>query len=719
LSTPPFITMTVETILSEALGEWKADTDEAMWDYVIDMISTAETVDDNTVDELEDFLRQLLPESATVDAEKWSSDVIHALVDASILSSSKEEYQPRKLEQSTRILAPTSSAAKVAGDGLDNGTMTALSTEMSTTALSNKEKRKDRKREGNSGSHSSGGGKSGGNHGGSNTTPLRVIHRERADVRGSRDIHVDQLSVIVGSSVLLHETMLLLVYGHRYGLIGRNGVGKTSLLRQLVSGSLAFPKNIQVLYVEQEAAPSSLSPLQAVLETDYERTVLLEEEGHLLGKNTPLTAVEEARLPLIHERLIEIDAFSAEARAGSILQGLGFANDAMKSGMISQLSGGWRMRIAIAQALFCEPDVLLLDEPTNHLDIPAVVWLQAYLQSCGKTLLIVSHDRDFLDSVCTDIVEMKHQKLTTYKGDYSQYEKTRAEKEKQQASSFKRQQKQKEHLQAFIDRWRYSAARASSAQSRIKVLQKMVDVPPLIDDEEITFQFPEVDNLSGVLLQLQDVSLAWPSSPPLFRNVQMSVFSDSRIGIVGPNGIGKSTLLQCLMGELQPLEGYRFCSSKIRVGVYSQHFTETLDLNTTALAVTMRSFPGKSPQDCRALLGRFGITGEAPLRALATLSGGQKARVVFAIMAGREPHVMLLDEPTNHLDLDSVEALGCCLNAYRGGLVLVTHSERLLTMVTDELWVCRPNGTVLCYEGGYSKYKKELLSTFNIQGQVR
>lgn len=585
--------------------------------------------------------------------------------------------------------------------------------------------------------------------------PAAVVnHWNRDEGNAPRDIRMDNFSISVGGRDLVSEASVTLAYGRHYGLVGRNGTGKTTFLKHMAMHAIdGIPKNCQILHVEQEVAGDDTTVLQCVLNADIERKQLMEEEFHLLaqqregssgvrtsgtlnhyaiksngapalqhslknGNGTRFEVFEQKtvendkdsvsqRLGDIYKRLEQIDAYSAEARAASILAGLSFTSD-MQHRPTKIFSGGWRMRVALARALFIEPDLLLLDEPTNHLDLHAVLWLESYLVKWPKTLIVVSHAREFLNTVVTDIIHLHGQKLLTYKGDYDIFERTRSERIRNQQKAIEANERTRAHMQAFIDKFRYNAKRASLVQSRIKALDRVGHVDAIVNDPDYKFEFPTPeDRPSAPIISFSDASFGYPGGPLLFKNLNFGIDLDSRLAMVGPNGIGKSTLLKLISGELEPSSGTVFRSAKVRMAVFNQHHVDGLDLSSTPLLYMMRCFPGIMEQKLRAHLGSFGITGNLALQPMYTLSGGQKSRVAFAKITFNKPHILLLDEPSNHLDLDAVEALIQGLVLFQGGVLMISHDEHLISGSVDELWVIS-EGKATPFHGSFNDYKKSL-----------
>jgi len=669
-----------------------------------------------------------------------------------------------------------------------------------------------------------------------------------ADKSGNKDIDLKGVSLSTpdGSQELLNNASLKFVTGRRYGLIGRNGVGKTSLMRAISAYEIAdFPCHLRVVHVEQEVAGDEMSVIESVLGADIERSMLLEEERRLLrnlkaedvaaakaiaaskeeeqkrkreaedarrkarlaeeeadsakrlagsvdqmlesmqaldaelddlddgadlsddedeeANRGPASSTEEdddddaetaaieaelaaaalkeeeeddddddeegkagpsvggprskskrgkvnkskrdaarrkerevsipesqiadpgQRLAQVYSRMTEIDAWGAEARARTILDGLQFSGPRMQL-KTRELSGGWRMRVALAQALFVNPDVLLLDEPTNHLDFPAVLWLESYLTRYEKTLIIVSHDRSFLNNVITDTVHCYQKQLNYYRGNYNTFEKVRAEKIKQMKREFEAQKAKRAHIQEFIDKFRYNAKRAALVQSRIKALAKMDALIDVVEEHQTSFSFPEPDRIDGQILMASNVKFGYQYSKILLDKVHCSVDMDSRIGVLGANGVGKSTLINLLTGKLQPISGQISRNHSARVAVFAQHHVDGLDLRRSAVDMMCSIFPGHTPEIFRRHLGCFGITGQLATQPMRALSGGQKSRVAFSLVTWKKPHVIILDEPTNHLDLETIDALISAIQNYGGGLLFVSHDQNFLQSVGSEFW---------------------------------
>ncbi|KAJ6651363.1 hypothetical protein lerEdw1_021042 [Lerista edwardsae] len=533
----------------------------------------------------------------------------------------------------------------------------------------------------------------------------------------SYDVRIENFDVSFGERVLLTGADLNLAYGRRYGLVGRNGLGKTTLLKMIASRNLRIPSHISILHVEQEVAGDGTPALQSVLECDSTRESLLEEEKLLTARvnSGRGEGTEGARLSEIYVRLEEIEADKAPARASVILAGLGFSAK-MQQQTTKEFSGGWRMRLALARALFARPDLLLLDEPTNMLDVRAIIWLENYLQTWQSTILVVSHDRNFLNAVATDVIHLHSQRLDTYRGDFENFVKIKEERLKNQQREYEAQQQYREHIQVFIDRFRYNANRASQVQSKLKLLEKLPKLKPIDKESEVIMKFPDgFEKFSPPILQLDEVDFYYEPSHYIFRSLSVSADLESRICVVGENGAGKSTMLKILMGDLAPVQGIRHAHRNLKIGYFSQHHVDQLDLDISATELLAKRFPGKTEEEYRHQLGCYGVSGELAVRPVASLSGGQKSRVAFAQMTMPCPNFYILDEPTNHLDMETIEALAKALNTFRGGLILVSHDERFIRLVCHELWVCG-NGTVQRIEGGFDEYREILQEQFRKEG---
>jgi len=546
-------------------------------------------------------------------------------------------------------------------------------------------------------------------------TTNQVVQRKDAQgVEGGKvDIRIENFDLAYGSKVLLQNASLVMAFGRRYGFVGRNGMGKTTLLKSISKRDLFIPAHLTVLHVEQEVTGDDTSSVDSVLEADVQRTTLMKREAELQAilKAGNESASVGTELSSVYQKLEEIEADKAPARASLILFGLGFSTEMQKM-KTKEFSGGWRMRLALARALFMKPDLLLLDEPTNMLDVKAILWLENYLQTWPTTLLVVSHDRMFLDAVSTDIVFLHSRMLDTYKGNYTQFEKTKDEKLKNQQREYESQKQYREHLQAYVDRWRVNANRAAQAQSKIKILEKLPDLKPVEIEPVVVLKLPECDRVNATMLRFDEVTFNYgPGTRNIFEKVDLTANMDARIVVLGENGSGKTTLLKILLGELEPTSGVRHVHRNMRVGYFNQHHVDTLNMNQTSLEMFKTRYPGQLDVVYRSHLGKYGVTGELAMRPISSLSGGQKSRVAFAVLTWHEPNFFILDEPTNHLDIETVEALGKALLKFNGGLILVSHNEQLIQMVAQETWLCGEK-TVKRIEGGFPAYKKALEEEF-------
>ncbi|KAH8159527.1 hypothetical protein CIB48_g8717 [Xylaria polymorpha] len=554
----------------------------------------------------------------------------------------------------------------------------------------------------------------------------------------TKDVKIENADVSIGGTRILTDTDLTLAYGHRYGLVGNNGVGKSTLLRALSRRELAIPTHISILHVEQEITGDDTPALQAVLDADVWRKVLMREQSEITDRLAEIesqrpsmadTSADAAKLDRdrealdqklgdIQSKLAEMESDKAEPRAASILAGLGFSAERQQFAT-KTFSGGWRMRLALARALFCEPDLLLLDEPSNMLDVPSITFLSNYLQTYPSTVLVVSHDRAFLNEVATDIIHQHSERLDYYRGaNFESFYATREERKKIAKKEYENNVAQRAHLQAFIDKFRYNAGKAAEAQSRIKKLERMPILQPPEAEYSVKFKFPEVEKLSPPIVQMSGVTFGYTPDNILLTNIDLDVQLDSRIGIVGPNGAGKTTILKLLIGKLAATQGLISQNSRLRIGFFAQHHVDALDLTMSAVSFMSKMYPGRSDEEYRRQLGSFGITGTTGLQKMVVLSGGQKSRVAFACLALTQPHILVLDEPSNHLDIEAMDALAEALNEFQGGVLMVSHDVTMLQTVCNSLWVCE-NGTVWKFPGDVQQYKKRIAAQADQAGVVK
>ena len=517
-------------------------------------------------------------------------------------------------------------------------------------------------------------------------------------------LQIDDVTLRVAGRPLLEGASASLNAGEKLGLVGRNGCGKTSLLRLVAGrespelGSITLQKSIRVGVIAQDPPGGPESLRDAVLAADRERSALLAEAE---------TAEAPERIAEIHERLAAIGADSAPARAARILAGLGF-DEAAQGRPCGSYSGGWRMRVALAALLFSEPDLLLLDEPTNHLDLEASLWLESWLKGFAGTLILVSHDRDLLNAVPQSILHLDQHKLTRYSGNYDRFERTRREQQARQAALARRQEAERKHIQAFVDRFRYKASKARQAQSRLKALARMEPIACIAEATSPTIRFPEPKPLAPPILTLERASVGYEADKPVLRRLDLRIDMDDRIALLGANGNGKTTFLKLLAGSLQPAGGEIARARGLEVGYFAQDQAEALDLEATPLQALARLQPRDREEQLRNQLGRFGFGQDTVTVKTGSLSGGEKARLLLALMSRRAPQLLLLDEPSNHLDIDSREALIQALNAFEGAVLLVTHDRHLIDPVAERLWLVA-EGTVQSFEGDMDDYRRLLL----------
>jgi ATP-binding cassette subfamily F protein 3 len=517
-------------------------------------------------------------------------------------------------------------------------------------------------------------------------------------------LHINDLTYRVGGRLLFDGTTLAVASGHRVGLVGRNGAGKTTLLNLIAGdlqpdgGSIAVRRGARIGRVAQEAPDGPASLLETVLAADRERTHLLDEAE---------TAKDPQRIAEIHTRLADIAAHSAPARAAGILAGLGF-DEAAQARPCSEFSGGWRMRVGLAGALFAQPDLLLLDEPTNHLDLEATLWLESFLASWPGTLVVVSHDRTLLNKVVGEIAYLHDRQLRRYVGGYDRFERTRREQLTVQTKMQARQQAERRRIEAFVNRFRAKATKARQAQSRIKMLARMEPIAAVLEERTVVFRFPRPDPLPPPIVALDGAAVGYAADTPVLDRLDLRIDMDDRIGLLGANGNGKSTLVRLLAGRLSTMAGDLHAPAALRIGYVDQDQADVFDPEATPLTL-MRRRLGKDPDSkVRAHLGGFGFAQEKAETPVASLSGGEKARLLFALMSVEAPHLMLLDEPTNHLDVDAREALVQSLNDYEGAVVLVSHDPHLVDLVCDRLWLVA-EGTCVPFDGDLDDYRRRLI----------
>lgn len=542
------------------------------------------------------------------------------------------------------------------------------------------------------------------------------VSSRQAMLENASDIKLEKFSISAHGKELFVNADLYIVAGRRYGLVGPNGKGKTTLLKHIANRALSIPPNIDVLLCEQEVVADETPAVQAVLRADTKRLRLLEEEKRLQGQLEQGDDTAAEKLEKVYEELRATGAAAAEAKARRILAGLGFDPE-MQNRPTQKFSGGWRMRVSLARALFMEPTLLMLDEPTNHLDLNAVIWLNNYLQGWRKTLLIVSHDQGFLDDVCTDIIHLDTQRLHYYRGNYMTFKKMYQQKQKELLKQYEKQEKKLKELKAGGKSTKQAEKQTKEVLTRKQQKcrrknqdEESQDPPELLKrprEYTVRFTFPDPPPLSPPVLGLHGVTFGYEGQKPLFKNLDFGIDMDSRICIVGPNGVGKSTLLLLLTGKLTPTNGEMRKNHRLKIGFFNQQYAEQLHMEETPTEYLQRGF-NLPYQDARKCLGRFGLESHAHTIQICKLSGGQKARVVFAELACREPDVLILDEPTNNLDIESIDALGEAINEYKGAVIVVSHDARLITETNCQLWVVEEQ-SVSQIDGDFDDYKREVL----------
>lgn len=521
---------------------------------------------------------------------------------------------------------------------------------------------------------------------------------------------ISNLTYRIGGRTILEDCSVNITDGWRVGVVGLNGAGKSTLFKliagelQADQGQIALSARQSFGMVRQDLPETDQPLLDVVLSANAEMSRLWRESE---------TETDAQKLADIYQSLSDMNAYAAPARAATLLTGLGFKESQLRE-PFSSFSGGWQMRVMLASVLFVEPDFLLLDEPTNHLDLEAIMWLENYLQTYPHTMMIISHDRELLNS-CTDhIVHVDKQKLTLYGGNYDAFEKERALKADLQQKIYEKQQAQRAHMQAFIDRFRAKATKAAQAQSRIKAMERMDLVDAVIADRAITFRFPNPEKIPSPMLSIQKADIGYEPGKPVVRQIHENIDMDDRIALLGANGNGKSTLMKLIVGKLEPLRGEIRRSGKLRIGYFSQHQTDELDIASTPylemLRLMQKTHPAVTEPQVRAKLGAFGFSKDLADNRIGSLSGGEKARLLFAFMSLDAPHLLLLDEPTNHLDMEAREALVQALNNYEGAVVIVSHDPHMIERVADRLWLVR-DGACVPFAGDLDDYRRFIIQS--------
>ena len=515
-------------------------------------------------------------------------------------------------------------------------------------------------------------------------------------------ISLDKISLQRSGNYLLSDSSLAIFSGQHFGVTGANGTGKTSLFKLILgelsveSGNVQIPTNTRIAHMAQEVDYKDIAAVEYVIDGDQnlrrtERALQVAEEKQ-----------EHEKIAQLHETLQDIDGYNAHYRAEQLLHGLGFSQqDCQQS--VRAFSGGWRIRLNLAQVLMNPGDILLLDEPTNHLDLDATIWLEQWLKRFAGTLLLISHDRDFLDFVVQHIVHIEHKKLNLYRGNYSAFERQRAESLAQQQVLFEKQQLRIKEIERFVTRFRAKATKARQAQSRLKELDRMQEIAAAHVDSPFNFRIPDAPKMSDPLINLSDVSIAYDETV-ILKNIKLNLHPGSCVGLLGANGAGKSTLIKALMGDITLSNGERVEGEHLRIGYFAQHQMEALDLDASPLLHLQRLTPKVTEQEMRNFLGGFNFQGDKALEQVRPFSGGEKARLALAIVAWQQPNLLLMDEPTNHLDLEMRHALTLALQAYKGAMIVVSHDRHLLRNCVDEFWLVA-DGTLTTFDGDLTDYQ--------------
>ncbi|CAM3936261.1 ABC transporter ATP-binding protein [Shewanella aquimarina] len=519
-------------------------------------------------------------------------------------------------------------------------------------------------------------------------------------------ITITQAQLIRGSKTLLDEASLTVYPGHKVGLVGANGTGKSSLLALIMGqlsldkGEISVPTGWQIATVAQETPALEVSALEYVIDGDREYRELetalhkaqLDDDGH--------------QIALLHGKIDAIGGYSIRARAASLLAGLGFSETEQQN-PVKSFSGGWRMRLNLAQALLCRSELLLLDEPTNHLDLDTMYWLESWIKAYQGTLILISHDRDFIDAIVDEIVHVEHHRLNYYKGNYTAFERIRAERMAQQQVAFERQQKERAHMQSFVDRFRYKASKAKQAQSRLKALERMTELLPSKADSPFHMAFRAPEALPNPLVKMEQVSVGY-GDKAILNHVHLNLVPGARIGLLGRNGAGKSTLIKLLAEQLKPMSGLYEPNPGLNIGYFAQHQLEFLRLDESPLQHLTRLAPTHREQELRDFLGGYGFNGDMALSPVRPFSGGEKARLVLALLVWQRPNLLLLDEPTNHLDLEMRHALTMALQDFEGAMIIVSHDRHLLRLSCSDYYLV-DGGEVKSFDGDLDDYHQWLL----------
>lgn len=683
-----------EEALRSALGETANSVDDEVLKYLAAVFAESEDVPSES-----ELLVDFGVASSASDASSIAHDIAYKLSlhqQSSDLSNTNSNTHNSNTSQSaqrtpTKIGSLTKSEA---GDyKAPTGAIAAIENQQSVASASTASRGKHHKRKTDASTNQE--------EQGNNATLKPKIVRNQG-MSASQDIKLNDCGLTVAGQTLVEDGQeLVLAHSRRIGFIGENGSGKSTLLRAIASGDIpGLHPNLNVFLIQQEAEASETPAIDAVLECDTERSALLAEAEQLSPESTKASAGADKgvatdddssskRLAEVYARLQEIGAEEQHARAAKILYGLGFDRELQQT-PTRLLSGGNRMRVAIARALFVQPSLLLQDEVTNHLDLPALIWLSSYLTQLNSTQVIVSHDREFLNAVCTDTVFLKSKRLEQYRGNYDEAREARNARKHELQKQQEAQNRRKKQMESFINKFRANAKRASLVQSRLKALEKMEVIEGLEDDEEYKFSFPGASvDLPEPVISLSAVSFAYPGQKQyVFENLDFGIHLDSRVGLLGANGCGKSTLIKLVSGQLEPSSGFLRVEPKLNIAVFQQHHVDQMDLNDSPLQKMKADYPSSTEQSIRAHLGRFGLSGERALREIKTLSGGQRTRLALASCTfSSSVGFIILDEPTNHLSMQSQDALIAGLTEFEGGVLFISHDEHFVKALSNELWV--------------------------------
>ena len=520
-------------------------------------------------------------------------------------------------------------------------------------------------------------------------------------------ITISDLSARIAGRLLIENASVSLPGGTKAGLVGKNGAGKSTLFRIITgdlaaeTGSVSLPRNARIGQVAQEVPGTEEPLIEIVLKADKERAALMAEAE---------TATDPHRIAEIQTRLADIGAHAAESRAASILSGLGFSHEAQLR-PASSFSGGWRMRVALAAVLFAEPDLLLLDEPTNYLDLEGTLWLEDYIRRYPHTVIIISHDRDLLNTAVNAIIHLDKKKLTFYRGSYDQFERQKAEADELQNKAAAKNEAARKHLQSFIDRFKAKATKARQAQSRVKALERMGTVSAVIEDSVLGFSFPEPEKrAASPIIAVQGGAVGYEPGKPILKRLNLRIDTDDRIALLGSNGNGKSTFAKFISGRLQAETGEIKLAPHLKTGFFAQHQLDDLIPEQSAVDHVRKRMPQEPEAKVRARVAQMGLATEKMETPAKDLSGGEKARLLMGLAAFDAPNLLILDEPTNHLDIDSRRALIQALNDYPGAVILISHDRHLIEATVDRLWLVK-DGTVVNFDGDLEDYRAEIVST--------